>query len=278
MSQRLKILLLDNGSVRPQAVFQLRQLAEKLSEVSGYSVAPVSLRHSNRISADDLQGVPAETFTSYLRGELRVESTRFIVLPLFFAMNSALSEYVPEQLKLLKSEFGEVNIQLAEVVYPLPDGEPSLVAMLHDHVQSNIDSLSTPDYSVVLVDHGSPSPQVTAVRQHAAQALSKSLDGMAIDQAVMERRDGKEYDFNGPLLEQYLSEQAASGVKSVIVVLMFFLPGRHAGAEGDIDEICSRAMGESPGFSVRVSPLVGEHEALIELLHSRLLSVIPGVV
>ena len=276
MTKRLNILLLDNGSVRPQAVFQLRQLAEKLSEVSGYSITPVSLRHSNRINAGDLQGIPAETFTPYLRKQLSVEPTRFIVIPLFFAMNSALSEYVPEQLQILKSELGEIDIQIAEVVYPLPDGEMRLVSMLHDYVQSSIHALSTAEFRVVVVDHGSPSPKVTAVRQHAAQTLNKSLEGIFIDQAVMERREGKEYDFNGPLLEQYLSDQAALGVKSVIVILMFFLPGKHAGPEGDIEAICTRVMGKSPGFNVRVSPLVGEHEGLVDVLHSRLLNVIQG--
>jgi len=54
----------------------------------------------------------------------------------------------------------------------------------------------------------------------------------------MERREGKQYDFNGPLLEQWLEQKVARGEKSAIVALMFFLPGRHAGDGGDIEQIC----------------------------------------
>jgi len=41
----------------------------------------------------------------------------------------------------------------------------------------------------------------------------------------MERREGKQYDFNGPLLEQWLEQKVARGEKSAIVALMFFYQG-----------------------------------------------------
>jgi len=87
-----------------------------------------------------------------------------------------------------------------------------------------------------------------------------------IDQAVMERREGKQYDFNGPLLEQWLEQKVARGEKSAIVALMFFLPGRHAGDGGDIEQICFRIEQQYPGFKVYITSLVAEHTGLIDLL------------
>jgi len=262
--------LLDNGSIRPQAVIQLRKLATGLSELCGFQVKPVSLRHSDRISQDQLDGIPAETFTRHCRQQLTKGIHRFIVIPLFFARNDALTSYVPNQIELLKSEFAELDIQVAEEVYPLPGGEPRLVKILQHHLTNFLKDLPGNENSVVLVDHGSPSPQVTAVREDITRILNQTYASRAVDQAVMERREGREYDFNGPLLKQYLTARAEAGVKNVIVLLMFFLPGKHAGEEGDLEQICAGVMKEYSGFNVRISPLIAENDALLEILHQRL--------
>ena len=82
----------------------------------------------------------------------------------------------------------------------------------------------------MLVDHGSPVPRVTDVRKHLANSVQKKLPAeVTLEQAVMERREGPEYDFNGQLLEHWLLDKAASGESSALVIMMFFLPGRHAG-------------------------------------------------
>ena len=88
----------------------------------------------------------------------------------------------------------------------------------------------------------------------------------------MERREGEQYDFNGVLLESWLRKKAQSGEKSAVVILLFFLPGRHAGTGGDIVEICEGIMQEYPDFKIAISPLISEHELLMPILHSRLLS------
>jgi hypothetical protein len=59
---------------------------------------------------------------------------------------------------------------------------------------------------VVLVNHGSLVPRVKAVRQHLTESLRKKLidaytDADALKEVVMQGREGKEYDFNGDLLE-----------------------------------------------------------------------------
>lgn len=51
-----KILLVDNGSLRPQAALNLRRLAEALSRTTGHEVEAASLLHSYKIPAEQLEG------------------------------------------------------------------------------------------------------------------------------------------------------------------------------------------------------------------------------
>lgn len=264
-------LLIDNGSKMPEATLRLRALAAALSEQTGRLVHAVSLQHAETIPVEALAGLPAETFTPFLRQQLASGERAFVVLPLFFGQSRALSSYIPQQCELLEAEFGDFSLRLAEVIYPLPAGDERLARILLEHIQSVRTVDSTP---VVLVDHGSPSPVITAVRRHVAQSLTSLLeDKQALAEAVMERREGKEYDFNGALLETWLREQAEQGVRSVIVAMMFFLPGRHAGACGDVEEICDRVIRDHPQLSVSITPLISDHPLLVDILADRLHAV-----
>ena len=274
MLSDVTIMLVDNGSVKPAATLQLRQLAESLSQQTKRKVHAVSLRHADRISSDDLDGRSAQTLVPFLQQQLRGGINRFILLPLFFAESGALTSFVPEQVKLLEGEFGKIELTIADVVYPLPDGDKRLVTILFDFIQRSIKKQSSEKQNIVLVDHGSPSPKVTAVRQHIAIELQKYFSSVSIEQAVMERRGGAEYDFNGPLLEDWLKQKAIQGEKSAIVVLMFFLPGRHAGKGGDIEKICGRIRQEHPEFDIQITPLVANHAKLIEILQARLQNIL----
>ena len=86
----------------------------------------------------------------------------------------------------------------------------------------------------------------------------------------MERRQGKEYDFNGELLEDYLSRIAEAGETHATVLLLFLLAGTHAGENGDITQICDAVMNKYPNFKVTISPLIGQNEKLIDCLEQRL--------
>ena len=125
---------------------------------------------------------------------------------------------------------------------------------------------------LVLVDHGSPIPAVTAVRTWLAARLRERLGpGVVLDEAVMERRPGPEYDFNGDLLESVLHRLAAADPASpVLLPLLFLSPGRHAGPGGDRSAICARVESAVPGFRVYPTALVGAHPGLIEILAGRM--------
>ena len=269
MQSNVTIMLVDNGSVKPAATLMLRQLAEKLSNKCGQLVSPASLRHADRINSDKLDGSLALTFTPFLTERLEAGCKKFRLIPLFFSQSGAITSFVPEQINLLERQYGGIDLTVTDVVYPLPEGDSRLVDILFGNIQQSIKESGSGNQNIVLVDHGSPSKEVTAVRQQLASKLQLKFKDVVIDQAVMERREGSEYDFNGPLLEQWLEEKANQGEKSAIVALMFFLPGRHAGVGGDIENICFRIEQRHPNFKIHITPLVGEHAGLIDILFSK---------
>jgi len=270
-----KILLCDNGSRKPGATLLLRQLAQRLSAECGQHVEAVSLQHADKIKPELIDNKPARTLPGFLQENLQHGERSFLILPLFFGYSRALTSYIPEQKALLEVEFGSFELSIADVLYPLPQGDERLPQILADHIINALTADPDVAQTAVLVDHGSPVPQVTAVRQRLAQEVQLIVgDRLQLSQACMERREGSEYDFNGELLEDWLTTQARAGKKSVIVSLMFLLPGRHAGNGGDIEEICQSVMQKYPGLNVVLTPLVAEHDRIINLLCDRLKKVL----
>lgn len=267
-------LLIDNGSKKPEATIRLRELAEKLGEQTGKHISAVSLQHADSIPQSLLGNIPAEIFYDFLQQQLEQGEREFVVIPLFFGVSRALTSFIPEQVSRLEKQFGEFNLKLADVIFPLPEGESGLADILFDYLQRIVHQQSAQIKDIVLVDHGSPVPHITEVRKQVALGLQTLLgENVSLGQAVMERREGAEYDFNGELLENYLSKQAEQGVKNIIVAMLFFLPGRHAGECGDVEEICDRVISQYPFMKIIITPLISEHELLISILHDRLLSV-----
>jgi len=272
------VLLTDNGSLRESATKQLRSLAVKLSDKTGYAIHPVSLKHADRIPVEKLDGKPAQVFTHFMRNQLSEGETEFVLLPVFFGESKALTSFVAEEVKLLKQRYGNFKFDIAEVVYPLPRGEELLTRIIYEHILLTVTKNNLPLRNVVLVDHGSPNPRVTDVRKHLAKTVQKKLpDGCLLEQAVMERRDDKQYDFNGDLLKDWLQKKVTAGETSVIVILLFFLPGRHAGEGGDIVEICNSVEKDYSDFNISISPLIAEHSEFISILQNRLNSLIKSI-
>jgi len=269
------ILLTDNGSTRADATLKLRELADKLGSQTGFTIHPVSLQHANHIPEEALNNIPAQVFPEFMEQQLIKGNKDFILLPIFFGQSKALTKFIPDTLSSLKNKYGEFQLKIADVIYPLPKGEKLLCEIIHDHITDTAEKEKLGLNNVVLVDHGSPIPQVTNVRKHIAQSVQENLSGdCTLEQAVMERREGSEYDFNGDLLENWLKNKAQSGETSVIIILLFFLAGRHAGKEGDIVEICESVMNEHPELKITISPLISDHPKFLSILQSRLNSII----
>jgi sirohydrochlorin ferrochelatase len=198
------IFLVDNGSLRPAATHSLRQWAERLEKAIGKPVWPVSLMHSDKVPASALDGLPAQTIDAGLREAASRGFGRILILPLFFGPSAALTTYLPRRIAAARqNRWGsDLHVSVAE---PLDDGSASardqLVALLeagvlatrHEHALAE-------DTPVVLVDHGTPQPEVNAVRNRLAHGLGDRL-GVPVRAASMERREGDAYAFNEPLLE-----------------------------------------------------------------------------
>lgn len=263
-----KILLIDNGSKRAASVHNLRNLARALSEKIGAPVSPVSLQHADSISPESLNGSRALTLKPFMEDQLNTGEQNFILLPLFFGPSRALSGFVPDAMEELAVKHGAFHWTMAETLSSPEAAEPELVQILLDHITEQ--SAGGQEH-IILVDHGSPSPAVTQVRENLTQALAAKLsDKQRLHQAVMERRKGKSFDFNGELLEDKLEEIGAKNEDAHIIIAMLFIsPGRHAGAGGDIESICQQASNQYPNLNIRITKLVGEHSGLIDLLEQR---------
>ncbi|MGB0722131.1 MAG: sirohydrochlorin chelatase [Gammaproteobacteria bacterium] len=260
------ILLCDNGSRRAASTLSLRRLASDLSERSGHPVHAVPLQHAGKIDPARLDGKPARELPDFLDDRLAAGDRAFLILPLFFGPSRAISSFIPQTAEQCRARYGAFNLDVADVLCPLPRGEPALAELLRDNV---LRTAPQPGH-VILVDHGSPIPEVTAVRQWLGARLDALIPSATLSEAVMERREGREYDFNGALLEDELERLAVAGHRRITLAMLFLNPGRHAGEGGDIDQIRVAAMERHPGLEVEASPLVGEHPALVDILARRL--------
>jgi hypothetical protein len=193
------------------------------------------------------------------------------VLPLFFGRSGALTGFIPEKTAEIGAELGPLDVRIADVLYPLPRGEPRLAEILLENVWDTATAERIKPHRVVLVDHGSPLPQVTEVRRSLAKRMRAALGAdVLVDEAVMERRPGTEYDFNGDLLQHLLRRVAAEQPGQTVILAMLFLSaGRHAGPDGDIDQICRAVLRDFPHLRVHRTGLVGSHPLLLDILQSR---------
>ena len=266
-----EILLLDNGSKHPQSTLALRALAQRLVGHLDQAVSPVSLAHSDQVPSDRLDGQPAATLEHWLRARLGAGGRDFLLLPLFFGLSTALTEAVPALAAQLRDEFGPFTCTMAPPLCPLPQREPRLTSILLDRLTNAARTTGQPPHRVVMVDHGSPSPQVNATRRWLAADLKALLPGdIHLEEAAMERRPGAQYDFNGELLIEVLRRLGRRDDRSPVFVLPLFLfAGRHAGPGGDLATISATVQAEFPTLDIHLTGLVGDHPGLIDILASR---------
>jgi sirohydrochlorin ferrochelatase len=251
-----RILLVDNGSLRPEATLELRRLSAEVAQLLGQPVHPVSVLHSHKIAAALLADEPAVIFEQAVQ-QAKVDGiAELILLPLFIGPSLALTEYLPKV--FAEAQAGAMKLSIREPLFG-----PELQSMLIDNLKST--GWTKGSGTVLLCDHGSPIQEVTRCRNFFAVAIRTEL-GLKDDELVacsMERREGAEYAFNEPLLEDAL--QQAKG--EAVILMLFLLPGRHAGGDGDVATIAKERA--PAGLRWKLSPLLGTHPALPALLFRR---------
>lgn len=251
-----RIILVDNGSYEPAATLALRGLAQEVSKLIGQPVLSVSTMHSTKIDPALLGGIPAVIFEGAVQQAKTDGIDEIVVIPLFIGPSRAITEYLPKV--FADAQPGAMKLSIREPLFG-----PELVTMLSDNLKST--GWTKGSGTVYLCDHGSPIPEVTRCRNFFAFSLRNQL-GLKDDELIacsMERREGAEYDFNKPLLEDAL--QQAKG--EVVILMLFLLPGRHAGGDGDVATIVKEHAPE--GLRWKLSPLLGTHPALPALLFRR---------
>lgn len=268
MSKAPLTLLVDNGSLQPAAVLALRDLAAKLTERLAQPVEPVSLLHSSGIDSQLLEGRAAEILFPALERRLEQGYNEFIIVPLFFGPSQALTVYVPDNLGRLRKKYPDLRVTLAPHLHSADDTR--LARILADQVRDELKIIAAPSVRVALVDHGSPVVKVTKVRNQLARQLADELGSevQTVAPCSMERRPEPAYDFCDPLLAKLLAT-APWAESHVIVAMQFLLPGRHAGANGDVAEICRHAESGYPQLRTRMTKLVAEHPLLVDILADR---------
>lgn len=265
--------LYDNGSFRPESTLVLRRLATQLAPLLPGPVHAVSLLHSTRVPADQLEDQPARllepALTSFFESQ---PDAHAVLLPLFFGPSGALVDYVPERVASLRAKFPAARIDQAACLIDLAteDGAAEITAILADRVRSTLATAALSRPPVALVDHGTPLPAVSAVRdllgRHLAASLADNVSQVAV--CSMERRPGDAYAFNEPLLESLLQTPPFNH-GDVIIALQFLSPGRHAGPGGDVATICEEACHHRPALRPHLTATLDADPRLAPLLARR---------
>ena len=254
-----RIFLVDNGSYEPAATLALRGLAKEVGFLTKQEVRPVSTMHSTKIDPALLGGVPAVIFEQAVQQAKADGIDEIVVLPLFIGPSRAITEYLPKV--FADAQPGAMKLTIRQPLFG--DDGLELTGMLADNLRET--GWTKGSGTVLLCDHGSPIPEVTACRNALAASLREEL-GLRPEELIacsMERREGAEYDFNEPLLEHAL--QDAKG--DAVILMLFLLPGRHAGPDGDVATI---AKEHAPsGLRWKLSPLLGTHYSLPSLIEVR---------
>jgi hypothetical protein len=254
------IALIDNGSLEPAATLNLRRVAAALSANVGVPVHPVSWKHSDRIAPADLDGTPAATLKPWMSAQLAAGERDFVFLPFFISPQGAIGSSLRDDLEKLQSPaapFRSVfttSLASAEVI-------PTIIA---DRIRQQIHTAGLTNPPVIVVDHGGPSPASAALRDQIA-AQVRTLLGPAIGPLVAASMEGEEHPHNLPLLADQLCK-AGFDTGDVVIALLFLSPGRHAGAGGDIAQICAAATSAQPSLRCHPTELIGSHPLALETL------------
>ncbi|MEM7671750.1 MAG: cobalamin biosynthesis protein CbiX [Verrucomicrobiota bacterium] len=267
------IWLTDNGSLRPEATLSLRRLSMGVSQKLGREVSPVSLLHSSKIDPERLGGIEAKTFERSVKAAYEADRNNIWIQPLFFGPSAALTEYLPERIRVLSKKRPGLQVKIAPALVPNDAETPRwMLEVLGDFACMLLEK--HPEISQwILLDHGSPKQAVAEVRDRVAADFKKfwsqKFPEHRVSPASMERRDGDAYAFSEPLLENVpIACECQQG--DVGVLMLFFLPGRHAGPHGDVANIIKGVEERFPRLRMHMSALFCEHPKLVDILAEKI--------
>ena len=239
------VALIDNGSLEPAAHRNLRGVAAALSERTGIAVQAVSWKHSDRIAPAVIDGIPAWTIGNFLRAKHALGQREFVFVPFFISPQGAIGSALRDDLEKLRGELGGLDFSFAPGLAER-GAIPAIVAARIRETLIAHPFLAPPP--VVVVDHGGPSAASAALRDRLATEVRTLLGGeiASLTAASMEGA-------HPPLLSAVLCTPTLAD-RDVVVAPLFLSPGRHAGPDGDIAQICAASPARC-----QITPLVGPH-------------------
>mmetsp|Transcript_65266 Transcript_65266/g.142117 ORF Transcript_65266/g.142117 Transcript_65266/m.142117 type:complete len:661 (+) Transcript_65266:45-2027(+) len=278
-----RIALVDNGSLKPEATLSLRRLARGLEDLAKergerICVEAVSARYSDRIPARDLGGRKGEVMSGWLAKLQKMGCRdRVLLLPLLIGPSTTVTGSMPDAARAapeIEIEICPPLVCLCPALFTVGlSGAAEMAGMLSDRLEA----ITTADWKgeqgvVLLCDHGSPVKRVAAAREAVRVALERRL-GFEVMGCCMERREGPDFDFNGPLLEDALAEQPKGS--HVAVALLFLQEGKHAGPGGDVLTIVAGVAEKRPDLKIATTSVLAGHPGLLELLLRRTEKAVP---
>ncbi len=265
----MEYFLVDNGSLRSESILRLRQIAHDLSMLSGHLVRPFGLMHSHKVDPMKLNGQKARSMQEFLESEEADRLEEIRVIPFFLGPSLAITDWLPENLGKWKVAISRKR--RFSIHHPLyREGDRRLAQAMADLFRLAVERRGFGCPRLAMVDHGTPLVEVNAVRESVGASFHRIIHREVenFSTCCMERREGSEYDFNNPLLEVLLEDWKTQGAGEVILSRFFLLPGRHAGPDGDLVEICKPF--EDLGLSIEHTENLGEHPAILEILLDRM--------
>jgi sirohydrochlorin ferrochelatase len=265
----MEYFLIDNGSLRPGSVLQMRKIAQELSQSSGHRVRPFGLMHSHKIDPNRLDAEPGASMQDFLASSQADTVDEIRALPFFLGPSLAITDWLPENLQLWKDQKAqERKFRILKPLYQ--PGDDRLVRAISELCHRAVIRAGFTLPYVALVDHGTPLAEVNQVRENVGREMEKLIGSVAsgFSTCAMERRPDPQYDFNDPLLENLLARWVADGAREIVVSQFFLLPGRHAGPDGDLAEICQPF--EKNGVRIERSENLGDHSLIKDILLERI--------
>ena len=258
------VALIDNGSLEPAVQRNLRAVAAVLSARTGVAVEVISWKHSDRILAAALAGIPAWTLTPWLRAQLARGEREFVFVPFFISAQGAIGSALRSDLEKLRREAGGFTFAFTDGLAT----RDTLAGIVAEHVRETIAVRKLFRPSVVVVDHGGPSPASAALRDRIAAEVRLLLT-TEIGPLTAASLEGEAHIHNRPLFADALATPGFDR-GDVIVAPLFLAPGRHAGVNGDLAQIARAAEDRATTLRFHFTALVGAHPRIVDALASAL--------
>ena len=146
--------------------------------------------HSHKIDPAKLNGVAACSMDSFFASKDTDKSDHISVIPMFLGPSLAIIHWLPRKLGELKESATNRDFAIADCLFR--KGDQRLGDALIENIRHSISQKFTEPPFVILVDHGTPLPEVNLVREEIRKYLAQRLGGLisGFSTGCKERRKG----------------------------------------------------------------------------------------